>query len=69
MGSCFTSLPSKFSRVSLFRDLLELVFCSLLNSEVFAMTCWTLWNRRNKMWVGEVVWPLNKVAGVARRHL
>ena len=21
------------------------------------------------MWVGEVVWPLNKVAGVARRHL
>ena len=45
------------------------MFCSLLNSEVFAMTCWTLWNRRNKMWVGEVVWPLNKVAGVARRHL
>ena len=68
-GSCFMSLPSEFSKVSLFRDLLELVFCSSLNSEVFEMTCWTLWNRRNKMRVGEVVWLLNKVTGVVRRHL
>ncbi|KAK9997071.1 hypothetical protein SO802_021757 [Lithocarpus litseifolius] len=55
--------------VSSFKDLLELVFCSSLNSEVFAMVCWNLWNRRNKMRVEEVVWPLNKIAGVARRHL
>nr|POE59890.1 hypothetical protein CFP56_39459 [Quercus suber] len=68
-GSCFASLPSEFSRVSSFRDLLELVFCSLLNSEVFAMTCWAIWNRRNKLQVGEVVWPLNKVAGIAHHHL
>ncbi|KAL0009143.1 hypothetical protein SO802_010645 [Lithocarpus litseifolius] len=33
------------------------------------MVCWNLWNRRNKMRVEEVVWPLNKIAGVARRHL
>uniref|UniRef100_A0A7N2MBB2 Uncharacterized protein n=1 Tax=Quercus lobata TaxID=97700 RepID=A0A7N2MBB2_QUELO len=33
------------------------------------MTCWAIWNCRNKLRVGEVVWPLNKVAGVARRHL
>ncbi|KAK9997522.1 hypothetical protein SO802_022208 [Lithocarpus litseifolius] len=33
------------------------------------MVCLTLWNCRNKMRVGEVVWPLNKVAGVAHRHL
>ena len=64
-GSCFTSLPSKFSRVSLFRDLLELVFCSSLNAEVFAMTCWSIWSRQNKLRVGEVVWPSNKIAGVA----
>ena len=38
-GSCFASLPSEFSRASLFCDLLDLVFCSSLNSEVFAMTC------------------------------
>ncbi|KAK7839398.1 hypothetical protein CFP56_018063 [Quercus suber] len=68
-GSCFASLPSEFSRVSSFRDLLELVFCSSLNSEVFAMTCWAIWNRRNKLQVGEVVWPLNKVAGIAHHHL
>ena len=68
-GSCFTSLPSKFSRVSLFRDLLELVFCSSLNAEVFAMTCWSIWSRQNKLRVGEVVWPSNKIAGVAQHHL
>nr|POF07997.1 putative ribonuclease h protein [Quercus suber] len=28
-----------------------------------------LWNRQNKMRVSEVVWPLNQVVGVARRHL
>ena len=68
-GSCFTSLPSEFSKVSLFRDLLELVFCSSLNAEVFAMTCWSIWSRWNKLHVGEGVWPLNKISGVARRHL
>ena len=68
-GSCFTSLPSEFSRVSSFRDLLELVFCSSLNAKVFAMTCWSIWSRRNKLRVGEGVWPLNKIVGVAWRHL
>ena len=68
-GSYFTSLPSEFSKVSLFRDLLELVFCSSLNAEVFAMTCWSIWSRWNKLHVGEGVWPLNKISGVARRHL
>lgn len=68
-GSCFVSLPFEFSRVGLFRDLLELVFCSLLNFEVSVMTCWTLWNRRNNLRIGEVVWPLNKVAGVAHHHM
>ncbi|KAK9993043.1 hypothetical protein SO802_022746 [Lithocarpus litseifolius] len=33
------------------------------------MVCWNLWNRRNKLRVEEVVWPLNKIAGIARRHL
>ncbi|KAL0007150.1 hypothetical protein SO802_008652 [Lithocarpus litseifolius] len=56
-------------RVSSFRDLLELEFCSSLNSEVFAMTCLAIWNHRNKVRVGEVVWPLNKVVGVAHCHL
>uniref|UniRef100_A0A7N2N0P5 Reverse transcriptase zinc-binding domain-containing protein n=1 Tax=Quercus lobata TaxID=97700 RepID=A0A7N2N0P5_QUELO len=51
------------------RELLELVVCSSLNSEVFAMVCWALWNRRNKMRVGEVVWPLTQVVGIARHHL
>ena len=68
-GSCFTSIPSEFSRASSFWDLLELVFCSSLNAEVFAMTCWSIWSHRNKLRVGEGVWPLNKIAGVARRHL
>ena len=68
-GSCFTSLPSEFSKVSLFRDLLELVFCSSLNAEVFAMTCWSIWSRWNKLHVGEGVWPLKKISGVAQRHL
>ena len=63
--SYFPALPSEFTRVSLFRDLLELVVCSSLNSEVFAMVCWALWNCRNKIRIGEVVWPLNQVAGVA----
>lgn len=67
--SCFPALPTEFSRVSSFRELLELVVCSSLNSEVFAMVCWAIWNHRNKMRVGEVVWPLNQVAGIARRHL
>ena len=53
-GSCFASLPSEFSRVSSFRDLLELVFFSSLNFKVFAMNCWAIWNRQNKLWVGEV---------------
>ena len=68
-GSCFTFVPSKFSKASSFRDLLELVFCSSLNVEVFAMTCWSIWSRRNKLHVGEGVWPLNKIAGVTRHHL
>ncbi|KAK7861457.1 hypothetical protein CFP56_011274 [Quercus suber] len=68
-SSCFTSLPSEFYRVSSFRDLLELVFCSSLNAEVFVMTCWSIWSRRNKLRVGEVVWPLNKIVGVAWRQL
>ena len=58
-----------FSKVSSFWDLLELVFCSSLNAEVFVMTCWSIWSRRNKLRVGEGVWPLNKIAGVARCHL
>ena len=62
--SCFPALPSEFTRVSSFRDLLELVVCSSLNSKVFAMVCSALWNRRNKMWIGEVVWPLNQVVGI-----
>ncbi|XP_075667271.1 uncharacterized protein LOC142636863 [Castanea sativa] len=33
------------------------------------MTCWAIWNRRNKLRVREVVWPLNKVAGVAHSQL
>ncbi|XP_075633589.1 uncharacterized protein LOC142606070 [Castanea sativa] len=33
------------------------------------MTCWALWNHRNKLRVGEVVWPLNKAASVARHQL
>ena len=33
-SSCFTPLPSEFSRVNLFRDLVELVFYFSLNSEV-----------------------------------
>ena len=45
------------------------MFCSSLNVEVFAMTCWSIWSRRNKLCVGEGVWPLNKIAGVARCHL
>ena len=53
--SCFPALPSEFSRVNSFRELLELVVYSSLNFEVFAMVCWALWNRRNKMRVGEVV--------------
>ena len=69
VGLRFTSLPSEFSKVSLFRDMLELVFCSSLNAEVFAMTCWSIWSHRNKLRVGEGVWPLNKITGVARRHL
>ena len=56
-GSCFTSVPFEFSRAS------------SLNAEVFAMTCWSIWSCRNKLRVGEGVWPLNKIAGVARRHL
>ena len=68
-GFCFTSLPSEFSRASLLRDLFELVFCSSLNAKVFAMTCWSIWSRRNKLHVGEGVWPLNKIAGVAQHHL
>ena len=53
--SCFPALPSEFNRVNSFRDLLELVICSSQNSEVFAMFCWALWNRQNKMRTGEVV--------------
>ena len=41
-GSCFASLPSEFSKFSSFSDLLDLVFHSSLNSEVFAMTCWAI---------------------------
>nr|POE73348.1 hypothetical protein CFP56_40673 [Quercus suber] len=67
--SCFAALPSEFSKASSFRELLELVICSSLNSEVFAMVCWALWNCRNKMQVGKVVWSLNQVAGVVQRHL
>ncbi|KAK7812952.1 hypothetical protein CFP56_006110 [Quercus suber] len=67
--SCFLALPSEFSRVNSFRDLLELLVCSSLNSEVFAMVCWALWNCRNKMRVGKVVWLLNQVAGVVQHHL
>ncbi|XP_075645296.1 uncharacterized protein LOC142616302 [Castanea sativa] len=48
-GSCFASLRSEFSKVSSFSDLLDLVFCSLFISEVFAMTCWAIWNCRNKV--------------------
>ena len=48
-GSCFASLPSEFSRASSFSDLLDLVFYSSLNSKVFAMTCWAIWNCQNKV--------------------
>ena len=36
--ACFASLPSKFSRVTSFLDLVDLVFSSHLNFEAFAMT-------------------------------
>ena len=68
-GSCLASLASEFSRANSFSDLLDLVFCFSLNSEVFAMSCWAIWHRQNKVQVGEVVWLLSKVAGIAHRHL
>ena len=42
--SCFPTLPSEFTWVSSFKDLLELVVCSSLNFEFFVMDCWALWN-------------------------
>ena len=42
--SYFLAIPSEFNRVSLFRDLLELVICSSQNSKVFGMVYWALWN-------------------------
>ena len=45
------------------------MFHSSLNSEVFAMTCWAIWNRQNKVRVGEEVLPLSEVAGVAHQQL
>ena len=36
--ACFASLPSEFSRVTSFLDLVDLVFSSHLNFEAFAMT-------------------------------
>ena len=67
--SHFPAIPSEFNRANSFRDLLELVVGSSQNFEVFAMVCWALWNRRKKLRTGEVVWPLNQLVGVARRHL
>ena len=68
-NSCFSSPPSEFSRIHSFSHLVMLFFSSHINSEVFAMTCWAIWNRRNKVWVGEVVWPLHQIAGLAQKHL
>ena len=67
--SHFPAIPSEFNRANSFRDLLEFVVGSSQNSEVFVMVCWALWNHRNKLQTGEVVWPLNQLAGVVRRHL
>ena len=54
-NSCFSTLPSEFSRIHYFSDLVMLVFSSHINSEVFVMTCWAIWNKRNTVRVGEVV--------------
>ncbi|KAK7835499.1 hypothetical protein CFP56_023456 [Quercus suber] len=61
-NSCFSTLSSEFSRIHYFSDLVMLVFSSHINSEVFVMTCWAIWNKRNTVRVG-------KIAGLSQKHL
>ena len=42
-------------------ELVELVQENKLNLELFAMTCWTLWNLRNKVWLDELGLPLDQI--------
>lgn len=60
--SRFASLPSHFFRVHNYADLLNLFLCSNLGTELFAMTSWAIWTRRNKLRVGEMAVSINIVA-------
>ena len=69
----FCSLPSEFYRTHSFADLLKLFLSSSQNANLFAnlfaMVCWTIWNKRNKAWVEEAVCPLNRLLEMTKQYL
>ena len=69
----FCSLHSKFYRTHSFADLLKLFLSSSQNANLFAnlfaMVCWTIWNKRNKAWVEEAVCPLNRLLEMTKQYL
>ena len=68
-GSRFALLPSQFYRVHNYAELLHLFFSSNFDIELFAMTSWVIWSRRNKLRVGEMAVSINRVAEEARKQL
>lgn len=67
--SRFALLPSQFYRVHDYAELLHLFFSSNFDTKLFAMTSWFLWTRRNKVRVGEVTVPINRVVEEAQKQL
>ena len=52
-----------------FVDLFGLVPKTPSNMAWFAMTCWLIWNRRNKVHVHQLMIPLDRIAFFACDHL
>ncbi|KAL0011696.1 hypothetical protein SO802_006804 [Lithocarpus litseifolius] len=67
--SRFASLPSQFFGAHNYADLLNLFLSSNFDTELFAMTSWELWTRRNKVRVGEMAKLINRVVEEARKQL
>ena len=54
---------------SSFKELVKLVFTRPDSIPLFAMTGWSMWFHKNKIWVGENARPLGQLVSFARDYV
>ena len=68
-GPDFDGLRIAVNRLTSFAVLSRLTSSNAVGSELFAMICWTIWNRWNKCRMKEATAPLYKLFDLAKQHL